>query len=137
MAKQITSDGTHDDSQTVVRGSDRATVLLAEDDDAFRETERLWLAREQRWDTREAADGEEALATLDTTVDLLVLDQHMPNVSGPEVVARLSETEFDGAVVVVTASRPDDRLDVDDVDAMLRKPVDREEFIDALDRHTR
>jgi response regulator of citrate/malate metabolism len=59
----------------------------------------------------------------------------MPKVSGPEVVARLDETAFQGDVVVVSATRLDDRLDDDDhVVASLDKPVTREEFVTAIAR---
>ena len=111
------------------------TVLLT--DDAFRETERIWLARDGHWETREAVDGEEAPAAFDASVDVLVLDQHMPAVSGPEVVARLDETTFEGDVVV-SASRLDDRLPPDDVvAATLDKPVDHEKFVATLTRTVR
>jgi CheY-like chemotaxis protein len=114
------------------------TVLLTEDDDAFRETARIWLARDGRCDMREAADGREALAELDATIDVLVLDQNMPKVSGPEVVERLDETAFQGDVVVVSASQLDDRLARnEDVVAALDKPVSREAFVDAVARHAR
>ncbi|NHN42407.1 response regulator [Halorubellus sp. JP-L1] len=142
MAKNITGDAAREDARDLGRQRDATTVLLTEDDDAFRETERLWLARERHYDTREAADGEEALAALDAAVDVLVLDLHMPKVSGPEVLARLDETTFDGDVVVVSASRLEDHEDGGPlgggaVAAKLDKPVDCEEFVGTLDRYAR
>lgn len=138
MIKSTTGRSTPLDETNVGRRTDAATVLLTEDDDAFRETERIWLAHDGDWETREAADGEEALAALDDSVELLVLDQHMPAVSGPEVVARLDETTFEGDVVVVSASKLDDRLTHDEVvAATLDKPVDREEFVATLTRTVR
>lgn len=138
MSKITTGQSTPREETNVGGGTDAATVLLTDDDDAFRETERIWLARDGRWETREAADGEEALAALDASVDVLVLDQHMPAVSGPEVVARLDETTFEGDVVVVSASRLDDRLTRDDVvAATLDKPVGREAFVATLTRTVR
>lgn len=138
MTKSTTGQSTAREETNVGGGTDAATVLLTDDDDAFRETERTWLARDGHWETLEAADGEEALAALDASVDVLVLDQHMPAVSGPEVVARLDETTFEGDVVVVSASRLDDRLTRDDVvAATLDKPVDREAFVATLTRTVR
>lgn len=138
MSKLTTGQSTPRDETSVGAQTDAVTVLLTDDDDAFRETERLWLARDDCWETREAANGEEALAALDASVEVLVLDQHMPAVSGPEVVARLDETTFEGDVVVVSASRLDDRLTRDDVvAATLDKPVDREEFVATLTRTVR
>jgi len=138
VTKSTTGQSTAREETNVGGGTDAATVLLTDDDDAFRETERTWLARDGHWETLEAADGEEALAALDASVDVLVLDQHMPAVSGPEVVARLDETTFEGDVVVVSASRLDDRLTRDDVvAATLDKPVDREAFVATLTRTVR
>lgn len=138
MSKLTTGQSTPRDETSVGAQTDAVTVLLTDDDDAFRETERLWLARDDSWETREAANGEEALAALDASVEVLVLDQHMPAVSGPEVVARLDETTFEGDVVVVSASRLDERLTRDDVvAATLDKPVDREEFVATLTRTVR
>lgn len=138
MTDHKTGESTPHDAADGVRRTNSTTVLLTEDDDAFRETERIWLARDGPWDTREAADGQEALAELDASVDVLVLDQNMPKVSGPEVVARLDETTFRGDVVVVSAARLDDRLEDDDsVVATLDKPVDREALVDTVRRHAR
>lgn len=120
------------------RGSDRRaepiTVLLTDDDADLRETQRYWLAEGRRWVTREASNGEEALTKLDENVDVLVLDQRMQGVSGPEVIARLDETTFDGDVVLVSADGLDARVDETDIAAYLPKPVQRETFVDALGR---
>lgn len=125
------TDTTGDDSPTD-RSADRTTVLVADDDRAFRETLLLWLADDRQWRSREAADGEEALSKLDGAVDVLVLDRRMPNLSGPEVVERLDETGFDGPVVVLSAFEPDDHLTDGEVAAYLTKPIDRETFVGAL-----
>ena len=109
------------------------TVLLADDDDAFRETLVIWLADEAEWSVREAADGVEALAELDESVDVLVLDRRMPELSGPEVVDRLDETAFDGDVVVLSAYEGDDYLNDGDVTTYLTKPIGREEFLEKLE----
>lgn len=109
------------------------TVLLADDDDGFRETVRIWLDGE--WDVLEATTGTETLEMLDASVDVLVLDRRMPELSGPEVFDRLEETEFDGTVVVVSAYNPDEHLRETDVASYLVKPVDREEVVDQLEAH--
>lgn len=111
--------------------SSTTTVLLADDDDAFRETLVLWLADTQ-WETLSAESGEDALSKLDGNVDVLVLDRRMPDLSGPEVIDRLDDTEFDGSVVVLSAFKPDDHLSDDDAAAYLTKPVDSETFVDAI-----
>ncbi|MDS0293699.1 response regulator transcription factor [Halogeometricum luteum] len=111
------------------------TVLLADDDEAFRETLVIWLTGEEGWSVREAADGEDVLSKLDGSVDVLVLDRRMPNLSGPEVIDRLDETAFDGDVFVLSAYQADEHLndDSDRIAAYVTKPVRREEFIERLE----
>ncbi|GAA0301604.1 response regulator transcription factor [Halarchaeum salinum] len=112
------------------------TVLLADDNDELRETFRLWLSA-TRWDCRAAADGETTMNALDADVDVLVLDRRMPDLSGPEVVERLSETEFDGQVLVVSAYEQDTHLSEADVDGYLTKPIRRQTFVETLERMVR
>lgn len=109
------------------------TALIVEDDDGLRETYRFWLG-DTPWEVREAADGVEALAELDSTVDVLVLDRELPDRSGGDVRARLVETEFDGSVLVVSAHDPDDDLPPDDVTGYLTKPVREKAFVGLLDQ---
>lgn len=113
------------------RSADRTTVLVA-DGDEFRETLTLWLSDDERREVREAADGEAARAKLDGTVDVLVLDRRMPMLSGPEVVDRLDERDFDGSIVVLSAVEPDSHLN--DTATYLTKPIERETFVDAISR---
>lgn len=114
--------------------ADTGTVLLADDEDAIRAVFRLWLVEEDGWNVREASDGIEALEKLDGGVDVLVLDREMPNCDGPGVLERLEETGFDGAVLVVSGCPPDSRLDESDVAGYAMKPIERQEFVDCLDR---
>lgn len=111
------------------------TVLLADDDEEFRETLVIWLANEAEWSVREAVDGEDLLSKLDESVDVLVVDRKMPNLSGPEVVDRLDETEFDGDVFVLSAYEADEHLNGDDdsVTAYITKPIRRGEFLELLE----
>ncbi|SDZ76258.1 Response regulator receiver domain-containing protein [Haloplanus vescus] len=107
------------------------TVLVADDDDAFRETLTLWLA-DSPWQTRTASSGSEALSKLDDSVDAMVLDRRMPDLSGPEVIDRLDDTPFEGPVVVLSAFEPDDHLDDSDAAAYLTKPVDSDDLVETL-----
>jgi response regulator of citrate/malate metabolism len=52
-----------------------------------------------------AATGAEAVDFVSTTdVDLILLDMHLPDYSGIEVLHRLRSTSFDSAVIVVTSA---------------------------------
>ena len=113
------------------------TALVADDSPAIREMLRLWLLADEGWDVREASNGEQALAQLDDTVDVLILDREMPECTGPEVVDRLDDTAFRGYVIVVSGCPPDSRLGVDDVAGYVTKPLTRDEFLDVLDRTRR
>lgn len=115
--------------------SSQATVLLADDDDHFRESLSIWLRNDRRWDVREAANGREALDKIDDAVDILVLDRQMPVLSGPAVFERLDETPFDGRVLVLSAYEPDTHLDENEVADYVTKPIDQEEFLDRLERN--
>lgn len=109
------------------------TVLIAEDDDAFRETICRWSAIDDRWEVREAPNGRAALEAADDDVDVLVVDRRMPGLSGPEVVDRLADTPFDGDVLVVSAYEADNDLNEADVDGYMTKPVSRQAYVDALE----
>ena len=110
------------------------TALVVDDDDGFRRTLEIWL-EDDGWTVLEATDGREGLERLDRTVDVLAVDRRMPILSGDELVERVSTREFDGAVVVLSADRPDEYLDEALVDAYLQKPVDRVEVLEALAEH--
>jgi CheY-like chemotaxis protein len=78
-------------------------------------------------------DGQSALSTVDEQeIDVVLLDRHMPGMSGDEVLERLSEDGFGGRVIMVTAIDPGfDVLDMP-FDDYLCKPVDREDIREAV-----
>lgn len=119
-------------SDTVREESQQVAVLLADDDEDFRETLCFWLANDDTYETKDVSNGEKALEKLDETVDILVLDRRMPKLSGPEVVERLDKTSFDGAVLVISANKPDSNLSENDVTNYLTKPIDQAMFIDTI-----
>jgi DNA-binding response OmpR family regulator len=72
-------------------------------------------------------------AVAESTVDVVLLDRHMPDMSGDEVLAELDERAFEGRVVMVTAVDPGfDVLEMP-FDDYLCKPVDREDLRAAVD----
>lgn len=74
-------------------------------------------------------DGRSALSAVEeSTVDIVLLDRHMPGMSGDEVLADLTERGFEGRVIMVTAIDPGfDVLDMP-FDDYLCKPIDREDI---------
>lgn len=137
MSTQDDEDSTQGPSSTTRQETRQAHVLLVDNEEDFRETLRLWLVKDRHWDVSEASTGEEALAKLNSSVDILVLDRRMPDLSGPEVVEQLSQRSFDGDIVVVSAFKPDQHLNTEMVADYLIKPIDRQEFLDTLELHTK
>jgi DNA-binding response OmpR family regulator len=89
-------------------------------------------------DVETAYGGESALATVEeSTIDVVLLDRHMPGLSGDDVLAELDDRGFRGRVVMVTAVDPDfDVLELP-FDDYLCKPVDREDVRAAVDQQRR
>jgi DNA-binding response OmpR family regulator len=101
-------------------------VLVVEDDDDVRTTYEIWL--DDDWEIRTAPDGAAALAALDASVDVVLLDRMMSGLSGREVLDVIRQREVDPRVVMVTAVEPD--VDVVEMafDAYLTKPVEKDEL---------
>jgi CheY-like chemotaxis protein len=83
-------------------------------------------------------DGEDALETVEAeTIDVVLLDRHMPGMSGDEVLDELEQRGFDGRVIMVTAIDPGfDVLDMP-FDDYLCKPLEREDLRGAVTQQCR
>jgi DNA-binding response OmpR family regulator len=112
-------------------------VLLVDDDVVIRTLMRVTLTVEG-FDVVEATNGAEALTWLSRGgIDLVTLDEAMPDLSGWEVAARLRHRDPDGSVrvLLVTSGPPDtDRSPI--IDACLAKPFDPRELIAIVRRLT-
>ncbi len=108
------------------------TVLVADDDSDMRSLYRCWLA--PSYEVRVAPDGDEALAAVDDTVDIVVLDREMPGRDGVAVAHELARRDVDPAVLMISAVTPDaDLLDIP-VDDYLQKPAAHETVRERIDR---
>ena len=85
-------------------------------------------------DIQTAYDGASALSIVaDEEIDVVLLDRHMPGMSGDDVLSELTDREYEGRVIMVTAIDPGfDVLDMP-FDDYLCKPVDREDVRTAVD----
>jgi CheY-like chemotaxis protein len=117
-----------------------ATLLYIEDNLAnLSLVETILLSRPQ-WRTMPALQGAVGLdLAREHTPDLILLDLHLPDISGEEVLRRLRAEPRTASipVVVITADATRsavDRLRAAGADAYLTKPLDIDEFLETLQR---
>jgi DNA-binding response OmpR family regulator len=112
--------------------ADRPVVLVVDDQERVVEAFAYWL--EGDYEVRRATGGEAALATADGDVDVVLLDRHMPGLSGDEVLAELRDRGLDCRVAMVTAVDPE--LGIADLpfDAYVTKPVDESDLRETVER---
>ena len=109
-------------------------IVVVDDTEATRYVQSTWLRR-AGFDVVEVATGTEALAAVDARTDVVVLDVHLPDMTGFEVCSRLRDRPETATVPVVhvtaTAIDPRSRTQGLDrgADAYLTEPVDRDEFL--------
>jgi FixJ family two-component response regulator len=114
-------------------------VAIVDDEDAVRRAlERL--LRSAGCDPEVFASGETFLESLGRRMpDCVVLDLHMPGVTGFEVQARLNASGYTVPVIVITghdSAESRDRVHALGAAAYLRKPVGAKVLLEAIDRAT-
>jgi len=78
-------------------------ILLADDEQAFRETLTSFL-REEGMDVQEAADGTAAIRAIDTTqYDIIILDIQMPGADGITVLRHAANSQPRARIIMITA----------------------------------
>lgn len=109
-----------------------ATILLIDDE---RDIVRIYESHlESSYEVRTATSAHEGLELLDDSVDVVLLDRHMPDMSGDEVLTTIRDNGVNCRVVMATAIEPDtDLLDMD-FDEYLVKPLTGEELRLAVER---
>src|SRR6266404_7491575 len=113
-----------------------ARVLLAEDDRALRRFLQVILER-AGYTVVPAADGLEAMKiALSSSIDILVTDAMMPNLSGHELCrfVRNSQTLAHLPVILLSALEQKEPGDSEQVDAFLSKPVAGEDLIGCIEK---
>jgi len=112
--------------------SDTPTVLVVDDETEITALYGEWLS--DSYDVRRAYNGEEALEKVDETVDVVLLDRRMPDLSGDEVLTEIRDRGLDCRVALVTAVDPDfDILELG-FDDYLVKPVSRDDLHETVER---
>jgi CheY-like chemotaxis protein len=116
------------------------TILVVDDNDLVRDALALLLARSGH-DVLEAADGEEALLLIKTSVpDLVVTDILMPEMAGFEMIEEVRKVAPDVKIIAMTGGTPIGPEDLLQHAARLganetfAKPIDREKFLESVNR---
>jgi DNA-binding NtrC family response regulator len=111
----------------------RPVVLIVDDDPDILHVLGLILAAEG-CDVREALSGAEALAALDR-VDVLIVDQRMPQMFGTELVVAAQAQGFMGRVLLISGS-DDVRTQAGSarIDSFLAKPIGPQRLMREIER---
>src|SRR5262245_52243511 len=116
---------------------DTPSILITDDDRAFRETVRGML-EPRGFRTITAGNGEEALRIVQLQpVHLLLLDMHMPRLTGLETVGRIRQLNSRLPCVLLSAALDDlivQQARLAEVFAILAKPVSRSDITSTVDQ---
>lgn len=104
-----------------------ATVLIVDDEADIVELYEAFLS--SRYDIRTATSGAAALETVDDSVDVVLLDRRMPEMSGDEVLSRLRDRGLNCQVAMLTGVKPAENIIEMPFDDYKVKPVGRGELI--------
>ena len=97
------------------------TVLIVDDEEAVANT--YSEALDDQYIVHTTYSGEQALETMDSTVDVVLLDRRMPGMSGDEVLEQMRTRDHDFRVVMVTGVEPGLDIIAMEFDEYLVKPV--------------
>jgi DNA-binding response OmpR family regulator len=110
----------------------RATILVVDDEPAVADVYAEQLRDQYTVET--AYSGEAALSKLDSTVDVVLLDRRMPDLSGDEVLSAIREKRYDTRVAMVTAVDPDFDIIEMPFDDYVIKPVSKADLFQTIEQ---
>jgi DNA-binding response OmpR family regulator len=116
----------------------RGTILLVDDDVHWSETV-AGVLREAGFDVHLAHDGDRAAALLEReTPALVILDVHLPRLSGIQLLRNLRERHPSMPVLMISGddqAAVQDRALAEGASAFLRKPLALPLLVKAVERH--
>jgi len=112
--------------------SDRSTVLVVDDEQDVADIYGLQLS--ERYTVETVYGGQAAIDAVDETVDVMLLDRRMPDLSGNEVLEQVRADGYDCRVIMVTAVDPQFDIIEMPFDDYLCKPVDKETLLEAIEQ---
>lgn len=110
-------------------------VLLVDDSKTMRLIVKRVLEESGIPDVVEAANGREALSRLvNTRYDLIILDVHMPEMGGVELLGMIKESTHEGTPVIMVTSDSECRTRISKLgaDICITKPFTREKLAAAI-----
>lgn len=122
-----------------MEGETRGRILIVEDDDALARVTKLRLESEG-YSVHTEPNGAKSLGwAADHTVDLVILDLRLPDMSGYEVCKQLRRIQHPWAVPVLMLTAMQEPVDqlkgfVHGADAYLTKPCEPDELLKTISR---
>lgn len=107
--------------------TDAPTVLVVDDEEPLVELYARYL--ESRYTVRTATSGQRALALADDSLDVVLLDRRMPQMSGDEVLRELRADGVTAQVAMLTAVEPKASIVEMPFDDYRLKPVDKADLL--------
>jgi two-component system chemotaxis response regulator CheY len=117
------------------------TILVVDDEESVRKISRLTLTK-AGYEVLEAANGEEAIKTINAgenplTVDVILCDIRMPKINGVEAI-HYFQTQYPSVQIIVQTGFPDLNLAMSlmkqGVVDYLVKPVEKEKLLAAVSK---
>ena len=105
-------------------------VLIVDDDPDIADTYASQLG--DQYDVTATYSGRAGLAALDGSIDVVLLDRRMPDISGSEVLDTIRERGLEVRVAMVTAEEPDFDIIEMPFDDYVQKPVSEADLIETV-----
>jgi two-component system response regulator AdeR len=109
----------------------KRTVLVVDDNQGLADLYANWL--EDQYTVYVSYSGSNALKTLTPDIDVVLLDRHMPGMSGDEVLTEIRKRNLPCQVAIVTAVEPDLEILEMRFDDYIIKPVSGDQLRDVVD----
>ncbi|WP_226038775.1 response regulator [Natrinema sp. DC36] len=103
--------------------SAQPTILVVDDERELADLYAMWVGED--YEVVTAYDGSTALEQMSDAIDIVLLDRHMPDITGDRVLEEIRATGYDCWVLMVTAVDPGLDIVELDIDDYLTKPVTR------------
>jgi DNA-binding response OmpR family regulator len=122
---------TEQDASQVTESGQSAHVFVVDDEDQMCTLFKRYLSDSFRVSTE--TRGARAVQRIDDSVDVVLLDRRMPDLSGEEILGILREEGFRGKTAIVTSLEFDQDIAGKPFDEYIEKPVSQSELTRAVE----